>query len=576
MVHLAPVRTWLSYLCGYSLTPSEAATALHGFSAFGFLLGSYFILLPLREDVALALGPSVLPSLFTASLVVTALAAPAVTTYVVNPRGGSRAVGFGRLCRVMAGCLLVLCALLLATSPDPGAAARLLRGLAQGGGAGGWGPWWGRGPAGAPVAPAPPAPGSGTMGWYGNAVRVCFYVYLSLQSLLSTSTLWAVCADTFTPATSTRVYGLLGAGATLGQLLASAAALGFGTASKATSAAGAALWLLLPAAGMLLLSARQCTAMAVRAEAMHQTYDDAAAAKPRAGAGGGGGGGGGGGQGSASAYDDPAAKLGQAHSRAAAAAAGAGPAAGALPPPPPPPLDGGPPPHSVVDVRRGSTGGGGVDVTADGGKAVPTRGGGGGSAAAAAAGQHAGRLLEGFRLIAASRYLLAACAFLALNYATSATLYFLRAAVVSRSAWVGSGSSERIAFFAALNTASAALIFGAQLTLTGRALTSFGVGPVLLVGPAVSLGGMALICCTPGAATVAGVEVLRKVVQYALARPCREVLFTVVSREEKYSAKVVLDTVVQRLGDTAAAALFEVVGAPGSPPSTPAPQIAQY
>ncbi len=27
-------------------------------------------------------------------------------------------------------------------------------------------------------------------------------------------------------------------------------------------------------------------------------------------------------------------------------------------------------------------------------------------------------------------------------------------------------------------------------------------------------------------------------VQYALARPCREVLFTVVSRNEKYTAKV--------------------------------------
>jgi hypothetical protein len=33
-----------------------------------------------------------------------------------------------------------------------------------------------------------------------------------VQSLLSTSTLWAVCADTFTAATSTKMYGFLGAG----------------------------------------------------------------------------------------------------------------------------------------------------------------------------------------------------------------------------------------------------------------------------------------------------------------------------------------------------------------------------
>lgn len=53
---------------------------------------------------------------------------------------------------------------------------------------------------------------------------------------------------------------------------------------------------------------------------------------------------------------------------------------------------------------------------------------------------------------------------------------------------------------------------------------------------------------------------IRKVVQYSLARPTREMLFTVLSREEKYSAKITLDTVVQRVGDAAAAALFEVVG----------------
>ena len=47
-----------------------------------------------------------------------------------------------------------------------------------------------------------------------------------------------------------------------------------------------------------------------------------------------------------------------------------------------------------------------------------------------------------------------------------------------------------------------------------------------------------------------------QVVAYALARPAREVLFTVVSRDEKYRAKLVLDTAVQRFGDALAAGLF--------------------
>lgn len=47
------------------------------------------------------------------------------------------------------------------------------------------------------------------------------------------------------------------------------------------------------------------------------------------------------------------------------------------------------------------------------------------------------------------------------------------------------------------------------------------------------------------------------------ATPCcavLQVLFTVVSREEKYSAKLVIDTVIQRLGDALAAAVFQVLG----------------
>ena len=39
-----------------------------------------------------------------------------------------------------------------------------------------------------------------------------------------------------------------------------------------------------------------------------------------------------------------------------------------------------------------------------------------------------------------------------------------------------------------------------------------------------------------------------------------QVLFTVLSREEKYKAKLAIDAVVQRLGDTIAAAVFEIIG----------------
>ena len=44
-------------------------------------------------------------------------------------------------------------------------------------------------------------------------------------------------------------------------------------------------------------------------------------------------------------------------------------------------------------------------------------------------------------------------------------------------------------------------------------------------------------------------QAIRRVVEYALARPVREILFTVVSREEKYKAKNFIDTVIYRGGD---------------------------
>lgn len=50
-----------------------------------------------------------------------------------------------------------------------------------------------------------------------------------------------------------------------------------------------------------------------------------------------------------------------------------------------------------------------------------------------------------------------------------------------------------------------------------------------------------------------------QVVAYALARPAREVLFTVTSREEKYKAKVALDTLVVRGGDALSAGMFHVL-----------------
>jgi len=44
-----------------------------------------------------------------------------------------------------------------------------------------------------------------------------------------------------------------------------------------------------------------------------------------------------------------------------------------------------------------------------------------------------------------------------------------------------------------------------------------------------------------------------------LARPGRELLFTAVSLDEKYKAKVYIDVIVQRLGDATAAGIYSLL-----------------
>jgi AAA family ATP:ADP antiporter len=47
------------------------------------------------------------------------------------------------------------------------------------------------------------------------------------------------------------------------------------------------------------------------------------------------------------------------------------------------------------------------------------------------------------------------------------------------------------------------------------------------------------------------VGILRRAGEFAISKPARETLFTVVRKEEKYQAKNVIDTVIYRGGDTA-------------------------
>ena len=60
------------------------------------------------------------------------------------------------------------------------------------------------------------------------------------------------------------------------------------------------------------------------------------------------------------------------------------------------------------------------------------------------------------------------------------------------------------------------------------------------------------------------IQVVRRVAQYAIARPSREMCFTVVPQAERYKAKSVIDTVVYRFGDVSAAWVQTAMRATGA------------
>jgi hypothetical protein len=89
------------------------------------------------------------------------------------------------------------------------------------------------------------------------AVRVCFFLWVSLLNLVGVSTLWARSADVFSPESAGRLFGLLGAGATLGQLLGSLAAGAMARAPLLGGGGGSPSLLPLLASAMMLELAGQ-------------------------------------------------------------------------------------------------------------------------------------------------------------------------------------------------------------------------------------------------------------------------------------------------------------------------------
>jgi ATP:ADP antiporter, AAA family len=167
-----------------------------------------------------------------------------------------------------------------------------------------------------------------------------------------------------------------------------------------------------------------------------------------------------------------------------------------------------------------------------------------------------GTLLGGFRDALSSGYLLNVSLFLLLYAVTSTFLYFQQAAVVSHSF---ASHAAQTQFFASVDLGVNVLTLGVQLFLTGRILKRFGVGTTLSILPFFSVIGFGAVALIPTLASVIGFQLIRRAGNFAIARPTREVLFTVLPREDRYKAKSFIDTAVYRFGDQLGAWSFALL-----------------
>jgi AAA family ATP:ADP antiporter len=158
-----------------------------------------------------------------------------------------------------------------------------------------------------------------------------------------------------------------------------------------------------------------------------------------------------------------------------------------------------------------------------------------------------GGMLDGVRHVMRSPYLLGIAALMLFFTVVSTYLYFMQIAIVTEA--IGDDRDARTQLFANRDLIVNAITLIVQMFLTGRILRWLGIGISLALLPVISFVGFGLLAVAPVLMVVIGFDVLRRAGNFAIQRPARESLYTVVSRTDKYKAKNFNDTFVYRVGD---------------------------
>ena len=171
-----------------------------------------------------------------------------------------------------------------------------------------------------------------------------------------------------------------------------------------------------------------------------------------------------------------------------------------------------------------------------------------------------GTFWEGARAVATSPYLLGIGGFIVLMAISNTIIYFTQANVIFENT---DTFSQRVAGFAQFDMLAQIATLFTQIFVTTQVIKRVGVGWTLAVLPVVTLAGFAALAIWPLYGVMAIFQAVHRATRYAVSRPSRETLFSVVSPSEKYKAKPVVDVFVYRGGDVAGAGVDGLFAAMG-------------
>jgi ATP:ADP antiporter, AAA family len=160
----------------------------------------------------------------------------------------------------------------------------------------------------------------------------------------------------------------------------------------------------------------------------------------------------------------------------------------------------------------------------------------------------------GFSMFLTSRYLLMIGVFIVLYVTINTFVYFELQHLTG-----DYGLNTRTKIWAFIEIGTNVLTLLTAVFLTSRIVLKLGMRAALAMMPALVAAGVLVLLASPTLLVLAVFQVLRRVGNYAITRPSREMLFTIIGREARFKAKPVIDIVLYRGGDMLTAWMFTLL-----------------